>query len=115
MGRIRGAGFFRLSADFNKWLYRYLQANAPSIYGVNNKQKTKAKEDVSAKSIQRILKENKAKWDDILYVMSDGDIMRQNEFMKMEIASFWAFYERFKERKEKEYENLKESKRYGKR
>lgn len=53
------------------------------------------------------MREDKEQWRDILYLMSDNDAVVYKELLKMEIAEFWAFYTRYKNRKEQDLQNNK--------
>lgn len=46
-------------------------------------------------------------WRDILFLISNNDIVRYNELLKMEITAFWNFYLRFKKSKELELQQSK--------
>ena len=57
--------------------------------------------------VVQLMREDKEQWRDILYLMSDNDAVVYKELIKMEIAEFWAFYTRYKNRKEQDLQNNK--------
>ena len=120
MGGIQRKRFFRAGTQFNKWLLRQLQRNAPNHFGAKGKTKRRggvktpvtelsANKDGYVATAKQIAAHRKI-WNDLILNMSDGDVVKMQEIKRMDaIREFWQFFDFWREKQQQKLEQLRKT------
>lgn len=57
----------------------------------------------------------KEMWRNLLFAMSEGDILKMQAIEGMSIFDFWPYFDRWKEKIEQKKDNLKNNQQHGRR